>query len=120
MPHNPIEEAQMRKYSGSLYGNMHKRLVNLMPNPYRYLPANDLLNIDPLILNDYSANWSWSVDIKGQTVNIWSRDLLHTYTQTVDELCIIPLKKGIFKIKVHMMCEEYIEPAESELELRVE
>jgi hypothetical protein len=71
-----------------------------------------------IVASDFSANWS--VDIERNTVKIWSRDILHTYAETTDSLCIIPMQKGTFKIKVLMMCEEYIQPEESELEIVVE
>ena len=70
-----------------------------------------------IVASDFSANWS--VEIKGNTVKIWSRDILHTYAETTDSLCVIPMQKGTFNIKVSMMCEEYITPEESELEIVV-
>ena len=71
-----------------------------------------------IVGSDYSVNWS--VDIDKNTVKIWSRDILHTYAETTDSLCVIPMQKGSFTIKVSMMCEEYITPEESEVEIVVE
>lgn len=63
---------------------------------------------------------NWNVDIEGNKVIIWSRDLLHTYTQVADNLCIVPLGKGAYTIKTSIMCKEYITPEKGELEIIVE
>lgn len=70
-----------------------------------------------IVASDFSANWS--VEIKGNIVKIWSRDILHTYAETTNSLCVIPMQKGAFNIKVSMMCEDFITPEESELEIVV-
>ena len=61
-----------------------------------------------------------SVRIEGNVVKIWSKDLLHTYSDIIDSLCVIPMEKGTFKIKVAIICEEYSHPSESELEIIVQ
>lgn len=117
MPPNPIEKAMKEKYIADTKSDALKSVLHLMNDVYTGLDF-EKGNIVPELLPLNSAVY-WTVDIEGQTVKIWSRDLLHTYSETVDELCIVPMEKGIFKIKVSMMCEEYIQPEEMELELVV-
>lgn len=121
MPSDPIEEAMTQKYITSRTGKVLTSMLHLMSAPYDGLNlgrGDSPLNIDFGLPQPRFAS-NWSVNIEGQTVNIWSRDLLHTYSKMANELCIIPMEKGTFKIIVSLMCEEYIQPEKMELELVV-
>lgn len=121
MPKNPIDEAMMQRQILEKSGAHLQKLLRYMGDSYAglsFAQPNPLSVDAALIDRNYSTDWS--VKINGQIVNIWSHDLLHTYTLTADELCIIPKEKGTFKVKVSKMCEEYIQPEESELEIVVE
>ena len=124
IPSNPIDEARTQKYIAEKTGGALKQMLHLMGGSYEGVGFRNLNAYDPfsdipaIIDGDSSVNWN--VDIEGNTVKIWSKDLLHTYTQVADNLCIIPMEMGRFKIKVTMMCEEYIAPEESALEVIVE
>lgn len=117
MPTNPIDEAMARRH---MAGNALRQMIHMMGNSYaglNFSKANPL-DLDTAILgNDFTAGWS--VEIESNNVKIWSRDILHTYSR-IAEICFIPTKKGNYRIKVSMMCEEYIQPEDSELEVVVE
>ena len=123
MPKNPVEEAMEKKYIARMTGGAGslKDVMHLMGNSYSGLGLSE---VTPLSVGaplwDTNQRSDWDVHIDGHTVEIWSRDLLHTYTQTADELCILPTQTGTFRIKVTIMCEQYIHPEESELEIVVE
>ena len=121
IPANPIDEAMSQKYITGNAGSALKQIIHLMSDSYAGLGFSKASAFDlssAIVASDFSANWS--VDIDRNTVKIWSRDILHTYAETTDSLCVIPMQKGTFNIKVLMMCEEYITPEESELEIVVE
>ena len=117
MPQNPIEETRARKFFKDNAGRQLQQISHLIGDSYAFGPKP--IDISAALLESNCSAY-WSVDIEGTKVKVWCKNLLHTHTQTVDELCIIPMEKGIFKIKVSMMCEEYFQPEESELELAVE
>lgn len=120
MPANPIDKALTQnaiEQSGDPFLQMLRKMENLYEGVNYELPK-PLRISEALLAQDYSPNLSF--DINGKNVDIWCHDLLHTYTQTIDGLCIIPMEKGHFTIKVSKMCEEYIQPEESELEIIVE
>ena len=121
MPKNPIDEAMMQRQILEKSGAHLQKLLSFMGDSYAGLnfAQPKALSVDAALI-DRNFSTDWSVKINGQIVNIWSHDLLHTYTLTADELCIIPKEKGTFKVKVSKMCEEYIQPEESELEIVVE
>ena len=119
-PTNPIDKAMTQKAIEQT-GDPFMQMLRKMENSYQGLNfelPDPLRASDALLAKDYSPNLS--VDINGKRVNIWSHDLLHTYTQIIDDLCIVPKEKGTFTVKVSKMCEEYIHPEESELEIIVE
>lgn len=120
-PTNPIDEAMMQKQILEKSGAHLQKLLRYMGDSYAGLSfaQPNPLSVDAALI-DRNFSTDWSVEINGQIVNFWSHDLLHTYTRIVDSLCIIPLEKGTFTVKVSMMCEEYIQPEESELEIIVE
>ncbi len=110
LPKNPIEEARLKISNPLLYfANSFGNLSDFSPMA---VPAsqNAVLDID------YESN----VQISGKTMTIWHKELLHTYSVLSKTLCFIPTEKGRFKIKATIMCEQYVRPSESELEIIVE
>ena len=124
MPSNPIDEARKQMLIAGKTDGSLKKLFHLMEDPYDVLGIRNkkayapFSNISTLIDEDSTVNWD--VDIEGSKVKIWSSGLLHTYAQVADNLCIVPMEKGTFTIKTSIMCEEYIVPEKSELEIVVE
>lgn len=120
MPINPIEDVMMQNYIAEQYGNPVKEIIHLMKDSYTGLNFDQTKPLSANALLNRNHTIDWTVNIDGQRVKIWSRDLIHTYSQIADSLCIIPLEKGSFSIKITMICAEYTHPEKSAIEISVE
>lgn len=107
-PENPIVEAKAGRFGSAMRHLSHTITIN---NPYAKFQ---------------NAMWAHTkkgkspIDINGKTVTFWCEDILHTYAVVFDMLCFIPTEKGCYTISVSVMCEEYLHPVESKLEIIVE
>lgn len=107
LPKNPIEEARLKVSNPLFYLANSLSEFSAQPVPASRNAALDI---------DYESN----VQISGKTMTIWHKELLHTYSVLSKTLCFIPTEKGRFTIKTKIMCEQYVRPSESELEIIVE
>lgn len=120
LPENPVDKALREHYQAGI-GAAERQLSQLerLYGSTLATPVFPYSNVDITRLTPITSSVRWDFEIEGQDVKIWSRDLLHTDSDVSDELLIVPMQKGTFKVQVRAMCEEYIEPQVSELEIVV-
>lgn len=121
LPVDPIEEIKAVNSIGSIRPTI-KRLLKLgtIDDDY-YEPTKPSYNtFIPRTMKSSQIPEPWKVYIDGKIVTIWGQNLLHTNLNVIKELCLIPEEKGIYKIQVSIMCSEYLEPQNTELELEIE
>lgn len=116
LPENPIEKAR-EKYERAMLPvpswthNPAAQIVSLHPS---IAPRLDLLR---MTRNVGSIGWSFSVEC--QNVYASCRQILHKDAEEFYGFYLVPAVKGKWKIKVRMMCSEYLEPEEYEIDIEV-
>lgn len=121
IPANPLSFFSMRSALGPLGGiTDFAEIMHDGQTEYYGDGKYPIYNNNPLLSSIISPNPTHGVIVENNTVTIWSDDLLHKSRIATEDFCVIPMKKGDFAIKVSLMCEEYIEPEEYEIKLRVE
>lgn len=116
LPENPIETAR-KKYERTLVqvpSWAQSVTTDMVSFHSPFASALDLLRINR---NVASINRSFSV--KDQTVYASCRQILHRDAEKFYGIYLVPVVKGKGKIKVRMMCSEYLEPEEYEIDIEV-
>jgi len=106
-PKNPVEEALKRKTFGAALEYMESlQYTSSLPMPSLY-PA----------LRSFHANYHRRVE--NNCIKLEIDDLLHTYLIDYDQFAVVPTQKGKFQIKCTIMCEEFLEPVEQIIDVKV-
>lgn len=110
LPKNPVKEAE-RKYNTPFDMTRYAG----MPGIAGLSGINGVLGsyntIAPSYLNYDKDNF---VNFKENDATVRCKSLIHTRRRTFDEkFIIVPLKSGVFEVKVDIICEEYSEPKSS-------
>lgn len=116
LPENPIEKAR-QKYERTLVpvpSWAQSVTADMVSFHSPFASALDLLRINR---NVASINRSFSV--KDQTVYASCRQILHRDAEKFYGVYLVPEIKGKGKIKVRMMCSEYLESEEYEIDIEV-
>ena len=116
LPENPIETAR-KKYERTLVqvpSWAQSVTTDMVSFHSPFASALDLLRINR---NVASINRSFSV--KDQTVYASCRQILHRDAEKFYGIYLVPVVMGKGKIKVRMMCSEYLEPEEYEIDIEV-
>ncbi len=113
---NPIEKAR-EKYERAMLPipswthNSAAQIVSLHPS---IAPRLDLLrmshNVEPI---------GRSFSVECQTVYASCRQILHKDAEEFYGFYLVPAVRGKGRIKVRMMCSEYLEPEEYEMDIKV-
>lgn len=117
MPENPLDRVVKRRFGGAK--SLYQSFSDFAPQPIAYDTILDNSHFNAAVLLGSKLSRDWNVEIDKNQVNIWAASLLHTRSLIADELCIVPLKEGKFIIKATMICEEYTQPIEEEIEIEV-
>lgn len=119
MPINPISSKAARSALGPFGGFMDFAEMAHENQSEYYGDGKYKIQPKPLIPGmDFQYAWGESVD--DNVAEVSARELLHKSDVISGDFCIIPKAKGTFTIKVLLMCEEYIEPENKEIQLIVE
>ena len=116
LPENPIEKAR-EKYErvlASVPSWAQSAVAEMVSFRSPIASTLDLLRINR---NVGSINRSFSV--KNQTVYVSCRQILHRDAEEFYGFYLVPAVRGKGKIKVRMMCSEYLEPEEYEIDIEV-
>ncbi len=116
LPENPIEEAR-KKYERTMFP---------VPAWARSATA-DMVSVcspiastlDLLRINRNVGSIDRSFSVKGQTVYVSCRQILHRDAEEFYGFYLVPTVKGKGKINIRMMCSEYLEPEEYEIDIEV-
>ena len=111
IPKNPIEEG-WKKYRRDQEGKLSlHNAIEAMMRPGSFGSNFVLPHITPNI-----ANRNTWFDIKDNSVSIRIKKLIHTREVNFDEIKIIPMKKGVYKVTGSIVCEEF----ETKKDLKIE
>ncbi len=116
LPKNPIEEGwkkYRRDQEGRLSLSIHNA-INSMKRPGVFGSDFVLPHITPNI-----ADRNTWCDIKNNSVSIRIKKLIHTREENFDEIKIIPMEKGVYKVKGSIVCEEFETKKDLEIEIVV-
>lgn len=101
IPENPLKKAK-KKYTESIIMGSNS-VINHAQNAL-------FNNFNPTIPHIPTPNPNHSSKIENNKLNIWIKDILHTRAKKFNnKFVIVPLKKGDYKIKVSIICEEFKE-----------
>lgn len=106
-PNNPIEQAYSRTMVGAG--------LNFLKSMHEAPGINPLLEIPTI----RPSSIYYSQEIEDNCIKIEAHELLHTQCIDYDDYCIVPTKKGSFRIKCTLMCEEFLEPVEQVIDIEV-
>ncbi len=106
-----------------------EKIINIHLENYNKLSEEKKL-FSQAILNSVNNNFETSinntsenpkVDIKEHKIEIEIKEgLLHTFSEEIDNICIIPTKTGKFDVKVSIFCKEYLKWQEYTITFEVE
>ena len=108
LPTNPIDEAELKSQMGN---SSYMVMSRLAKENYTWMNSSPSPIISSYIrgLNTQNNQNMWST-LKNNSLTIKINDLLHTRQREVKEkYLLVPLVKGVYDIKVSVICEEYVE-----------
>ena len=116
LPENPIEKARQK----------YERAMVPVPSWAQSATA-DMVSfhspiastLDLLRINRNVGSLDRSFSVTGQTVYVSCRQILHRDAEEFYGVYLVPTVRGKGKIKVRMMCSEYLEPEEYEIDIEV-
>ncbi|MGE7988546.1 hypothetical protein [Lysinibacillus fusiformis] len=110
LPKNPVKEAE-RKYNTPFDMTQYAGMFGIAGLSGMNRILGDYNGIAPSYLNFDKDNF---VSFEENDATIRCKSLIHTRRRTFDEkFIIVPLKSGVFEVKVKIICEEYLEPKSS-------
>ena len=119
LPANPIKKAEKEHKKDLLAKSMgvSRTLMQVLCPQSNSLNSTFLQGFDTSLLN---PNKEFRHSIDDNEIYIRCTNLLHTKSRSIDnEYKIVPLKRGVFKIRVSIICEEYDEADEYEVSIEV-
>lgn len=116
LPPNPIEKAEM-EYERRMSPAADFAYPLDGYRPYDVSESRSVL-IKSLITSDVNfSNQLMSVEEHGITAE--AKQIPHRDLEWFDDIYIVPTVKGSFKIKISIMCSEYLEPVEKYIDFEV-
>lgn len=123
IPDNPLEKIESEKIKKELANNKRNELSNLFLNKEELLANTEKFKrLSNLILDSVNDSpKDFPVKIEDHKIEITIKEgLLHTFSENINDICIIPTKTGKFDVKVSVFCKEYLKRQEYTITFEVE
>ena len=113
LPPNPIDAAEKE----------YERKMNPMVDLANYFacvqPSYSFDAINSSFLSNRLDTKDYCFYIDENSIFAENRQLPHKDAETFDDFYMVPVKKGDAKIKISMMCAEYVEPEEQYIDIQI-
>lgn len=121
LPESPIERAE-EEYAKRMNPSITTATID-WERTWNLNHQNTLGTISALsrydITNSYTQSLNFSLDIEEHGIVVESQQIPHKDLRLFDGIYVVPTKKGKFKLKVSVMCSEFLEPIESYIDVEV-
>lgn len=91
--------------------------LNRQFNQFNALPNYEFLHVS--IPNSYVNTINKTLVIYEHDIIAETQQIPHRDLQVFEDIYVVPTARGKFKVKVSLMCSEYLEPMESYIDVEI-